>query len=52
MKGLERRLERLERETRPKFERQIIYLMPNLKLEEPDETPYSAKITSKLWPTP
>ena len=23
--------------------------MPNLEYEEPDETPYSAKITSEMW---
>lgn len=49
MKDLKRRLHRLEKQSGTNFGPRIIYLMPNLESEEPDETPYSAKITSELW---
>lgn len=46
---IDRRLRRLEKRSGTNFARRIIYLHPNLEAEEPDETPYCAKITSELW---
>jgi hypothetical protein len=49
MNRLQRRLERLEQQTRAKPGAPLIYLMPNLEEGEGQETPYSVKISSELW---
>ena len=40
---------RLEQRMRVKPGRRLIYLMPNLELDEPEETPYLIKLSSDVW---
>jgi hypothetical protein len=49
MNGLKRRLERLEQRTAIKHGPRLIYITPNLELDEPEETPYLVKLSYDIW---
>jgi len=45
----EQRIERLEQRMGVKPGPRLIYLMPNLEPDEPEETPYLVKLSSDVW---
>jgi hypothetical protein len=49
MSRFEQRLTRLEQRMGTNPGPRLIYLTPNLEGDESEETPYSVKISSKLW---
>jgi len=49
MKNLDRRVEWLEEKLGARPGPRLIYLMPNLELDEPDETPHLVKLSSDIW---
>ena len=48
-KNLNGRIERLEEMVVPKHGPRLIYIMPNLEPEEPEEGPGLVKLSSSLW---
>ena len=49
MNRFERRLARLELRIGIKAGPRLIYLMPNLEEDEPEESPYLVKLSSEMW---
>lgn len=49
IKNLNRRIERLEEMVVPKHGPRLIYIMPNLEEEEPEEGPGLVKLSSSCW---
>jgi hypothetical protein len=49
IKNLDHRIGRLEEMVVPKYRPRLIYIMPNLEAEEPEEGPGFVKISSSLW---
>ena len=49
MNQFERRLARLEKRLEIKPGPRVIYLMPNLEADEPEETAYLVKLSSEVW---
>jgi len=49
MGSLEKRLKKLEQQVRPKAGFRLIYFIPNLEPEEPEETPWRIKLSADIW---